>query len=373
MTALLRVEWRRMWSRRLPWIITIIVAGVMAFAGVSTFVTSDPTPPTVADQAEQIERDVAMCREGSIQEWDAWNAGDPFITGDPGYDEWMAQFDSGEALADENCNPAYFGYYVEDPRFCLVSLYEPDVQWRQACPDLEDVENSEWSPGQIEIDGVIHLTPHPPATGAVPSAALGLLGVAAVLGASFIGAEYSAGTIETLLLWEPRRRRVLSAKVVVAAVVAFVLLIGLLAFLTAVLVPAGVWRGSTAGADAAFWRGLGGVIARTGLAGAGVAAIALSISAIARHTVAGVVAFLGYIALSPALVNTILRGFRPFDLTENLGAFIGGGEVGRWVSYNGYYEQVVAHGVLGAGFVILGYVAVFVAAGLFVFNRRDVD
>ncbi len=373
MRQLLSVETKRMLSRRLPWIMAAAVASVIVFSAVTTFARSSPDKPTTEDQTERIEQEVARCRAASIDEWEAWESGNPQFEGDAGYDEWLSQFESGEELADENCNPAYFSYEVHDPRFCLVSLYEPTVQWRQVCPDIDDVENYVWTPAEITIDGVVYLTPKPPAQGAVPAAGMAMLVLGVILGASFIGAEYSAGTIETLLLWEPRRSRVLAAKLTVAAVVTFVVVVALLAFLVVVMLPVAAVRGSTAGADGEFWLGLASVVLRAGAAAAAISAIALSVSTVARNTVAGVVALLGYSAVSPALSSTLLRGFRPFDLTENLSVFVGGGEVGQWVSYNGYYESVAHHGVVGAAIVIASYVVVFVVVGLAVFRRRDVD
>ena len=74
-----------------------------------------------------------------------------------------------------------------------------------------------------------------------------------VAGASFVGAEWGTGSMATLLTWEPRRGRVLLAKVlaclaIVAATVSVALvLIALLFF------PVGVLRGTTDGATRSFW------------------------------------------------------------------------------------------------------------------------
>lgn len=373
MMRLLLIEARRMWSRRLPWVLVLLVTGGMLLVGVVTFATSKPDKPDMSEFEAQLKEDVAYCRTSSIEEWNEFNAGNPMY-GDVGYEEYLGQFESAEAYADESCNPAYFSYYVEDPRFCLISLYEPDSQWRYGCPDI-DMTTAE-GPRVINIvaGGVEYRTAKPAAVGTIPVTSLLLFGVAAVVGASFIGAEYAAGTVETTLLWETRRRRILGAKITVAAVTAAVIHIILLSFLVLVLVPSALWRGSTSGVDAEFWWGLVAVVLRGGVAAGAVAALALCVSTLTRNTVGGVVALLGYIAVSPALGATVLRSLRQYDLTENLGAFANGGEVARFIRGNdGYLEAVFAHGGGIALVMILAYVAVAVAVAMVVFSRRDID
>lgn len=373
MMSLLRVEWRRMWARRLPWVLIIVMSGALLVSGVATFATHRPEKPNEASVADQRARDVEQCRLFSVQEWEQFDDG-TLIGADAGYLEFLGSFPSAEAYADNNCNPNNFGYYVEDPRFCLVSLYEPTVQWRQGCPDLEESEVSEYVEQTFIVNGVEYRSAKPNASGIIPTTSLLLLALAAVIGASFIGAEYAAGTIETTLLWEPRRRRVLAAKLTVASLTAFLFQILMLSLLVVFMLPSAQWRGSTAGVDSDFWIGLAGVIVRGGIVAAAVAAIALCISTITRGTVGGVVALIGYIAVSPTLAYTLLKGFRPFDLTENMTSFANGGEVGRFVTnQDGYLATVFAHGG-GISLVIVGiYVAIAVAIGMAVFARRDID
>jgi len=80
-----------------------------------------------------------------------------------------------------------------------------------------------------------------------------------LLGASLVGAEWHAGTMATLLTWEPRRLRVLAAKLVAAGALAFTLAVGLQLLLGAALLPAGLLRGTTQGIDSSWMRSLSGV------------------------------------------------------------------------------------------------------------------
>lgn len=373
MIRLISIELRRMWKRMMPWVIILGVSAAIVVSGVITFMTHRDEIPDAGDVEAQIAQDIALCRSSSIAEWNSWSNGE-IQDVDPGYEEYLSEFESAEALADEQCNPMYFEGYIQDPRFCLVSLYEPGVYYRQACPDLDTGEVSEYNQGSFTIDGRTYRSVAPIPSGIVPSTGLFLFIVAAILGASFIGAEYKSGTIETTLLWEPRRVRVLGSKMIAASISAFAIHVVLLGLLVLAMLPAAQWRGSTAGADTDFWFGVAGVILRGGVAAAAIAAIALSVSVLTRNTVGGVAAILGYTAIaSPLLAMVLLRGLRPLDLNENLVAFATGGEVGRFVRADGELMSVYAHGVTGAAVTAAIYVAVAVTIAALVFRRRDID
>ncbi|GAC1366069.1 MAG: hypothetical protein NVSMB32_10110 [Actinomycetota bacterium] len=132
-----------------------------------------------------------------------------------------------------------------------------------------------------------------------------LLGL--LVGASFVGAEWGAGTMASLLTWEPRRWRVLVAKLMAAVVV--------LAIAGAVFVALGVggaWlvaaiRGSTAQTT----HHLLVSVAKTG--GRGLLLVALltaggcAASGFSRHTPVALAVAIGYLVA----VEGILRGLRP--------------------------------------------------------------
>lgn len=358
----------------MPWVMILGVSVAIVVGGVITFVTHRDEVPDAGDVEAQIARDVELCRTSTIAEWNAWSNGEIQGVDDPGYEEYLSSFESAEAMADEQCNPAYFQGYIDDPRFCLVSLYEPTVPYREACPDVDTGEVGEYIQGSYTIDGRTYRSVAPIPSGIVPSTGLFLFVIAAILGASFIGAEYKSGTIETTLLWEPRRVRVLGSKVVAVSLSAFAIHVLLLGFLVLAMLPAAQWRGSTAGADADFWLGVVGVILRGGVAAAATAAIALSVSVLTRNTVGGVAVILGYTAIaSPLLTMVLLRGLRPFDLNENMVAFATGGEVGRFVRADGELISVYSHGLTRAAVTVLVYAAVAVTIAALVFRRRDVD
>jgi ABC-type transport system involved in multi-copper enzyme maturation permease subunit len=187
---------------------------------------------------------------------------------------------------------------------------------------------------------------------------MGLLG-----GASFIGAEYRAGTIGTLLTWEPRRLRVIAAKLIAAGVVAGLLYLVLQAVLAAALVGVASGAGTTDGVDADFYVRLGGLLVRGALLTAGCAILGGSLAALGRNTTAALGIVLGYLLV----VENILRGLRPgwdeWLVIDNLFLVL----VGRPED-----SADLQRSVLGAGILLVAYLAVLVSGTAAVFARRDV-
>jgi hypothetical protein len=123
----------------------------------------------------------------------------------------------------------------------------------------------------------------------------------------------------TTLTWEPRRGRVLLAKVVPAFVVLGASVIVVLAFMAVVYIPIGALRGTTAGMTGAFWQHLSGLWLRAaGLALFG-AALGIGLATLARNTVAALgIGFL-YVAIIDPIVSHLWQGrFAPWLLMHNL-------------------------------------------------------
>jgi ABC-2 type transport system permease protein len=126
-------------------------------------------------------------------------------------------------------------------------------------------------------------------------------------GASVVGAEWRAGTVTTLLTWEPRRLRVLGARIGATTVLAAVIACALQVLLLAAFLPSVVGHGTTAGVDGEWVWSLIGAIARIGAVTGLAAALAAALATIARNTAAAVVApFVWF-----ALVEPLVRGLAP--------------------------------------------------------------
>lgn len=194
--------------------------------------------------------------------------------------------------------------------------------------------------------------------------AITLLVVGGVIGgASIVGAEWRAGTVATFLLWEPRRSRVVVARLAaiasLAAVIAFVLEV----ILAIALLPAAMFRGSMEGVDG------GWLLAATaaGARGAGVAGLAAllggAIAFIGRHTAAS----LGAIATYVLIVESAVRGIWPWLTRWLVGSNAAVIIFGR-VPPDAPFKRSVA---LGAA-TVAAYATVLVGAAVACTSVRDV-
>ena len=201
-----------------------------------------------------------------------------------------------------------------------------------------------------------------------------LLGVA--LAASLGGADWSAGTMTTLLTWEPRRVRVLLVRALVVALsVAFVTLL-LQAILFGSFSLAVALRGTSLGAPS----GLLGTAALTGLrvstVAVGFGLVALAIATIGRSTVAALGVLFGYLVL----VEGVIAGLRP-SIQDRLLVRAGGVIVSQQPIFDQNAPVTVSLGrslpvLLGiteAWVVAAVYVVVLMVLALLVFRARDVN
>jgi ABC-type transport system involved in multi-copper enzyme maturation permease subunit len=187
--------------------------------------------------------------------------------------------------------------------------------------------------------------------------------MALLAGASFIGAEYKAGTISTTLTWEPRRTRIITIKLFAAGAVAAIIFVVLQALLGASLLPATAAGETTSGLDADFYWLVGGLLLRGALLTGGAAVVGGSLAALGRNTTAALGVALGYLII----VENILRGLRPgwhdWFLAENIFLVL----VGRPETGPDIDRSVVAAGLLLSAYLLVVAVPATVA-----FARRDV-
>jgi hypothetical protein len=320
MTHLIGAEIRRAWLRRLFRIALLgAVAGVMAMA-ILNLVTSDPNIEGALSAARadvaRCERFAAEARARSIE--DGVN---PPVTNE--------EFGCGE--------PSDF-----------VDHYDQTFRYTDAVPTM------------IEAGAIF---------GAV---------VAFLIGASFVGAEWGSGNIATFLTWEPRRGRVLLAKLAAIAIVSAVAVAVLLFLIAVIHFPVASWRGSTRGANGAFWGSVAESCGRAaGLAGM-FAAAGGSIAMVARST-AGAFAVGGVYAgvIDPLLAFWRDGRLRPWLLFRNVPQFLGYAVEQQDPSnfIVGPDERTFELVVLSAWrptFLLLAYVAALIALGYAAFRARDV-
>lgn len=149
-----------------------------------------------------------------------------------------------------------------------------------------------------------------------------------VVGASYVGAEWSSGGMMNLLLWRPRRLNVLLTKLgtLIAAVVT--LTVGLAAVWTAAFWGIATQRGNTDKMTAGAWQSLG----LTGLRGLGLVLVAailgFGLASVGRHTALALgtavgVAVVGYVGVAIALAMIDVRFVDRWLWTTYLQAWMG--------------------------------------------------
>ncbi len=178
----------------------------------------------------------------------------------------------------------------------------------------------------IAVAGVIVGTAHAFALEDLPEVLMGtsliLIAIGWILGASAIGAEWHTGHLTTILTWEPRRGRVMVAKVVACLVSVFVLTYALQAALGGVLAIDAAARGSTAGVDAAWLAETAGVALRVGLLATFFAGFGFAFASIGRNTAVALGVGFGYLVIVENLVRGLRPGWIPWLLTENSALFV---------------------------------------------------
>lgn len=207
------------------------------------------------------------------------------------------------------------------------------------------------------------------------AAVVGVMILGFVVGATSVGAEWSAGTMQALLFWEPRRVRVVLAKVAGLVVV----LLGFLAVAEVVTIGTtllnGTLRGTTEGITGGLWassllsvaRGAG-LVAFTGLFG-------FAIAGFARVTAAALGAAFVYFVI----LENLVRGFRPgwvrYLVSDNCAAVLTKGvDVPAAHARQTFEGFVSTYRLTGqrAALTLALYLVVLVGAFTVSFMRRDV-
>lgn len=184
-----------------------------------------------------------------------------------------------------------------------------------------------------------------------------------VLGASFIGAEWHAGTVTTLLTWEPRRIRVLLAKLIVALVAVFVLALAFQAILGLVLAAAAALRGTTQGTGAVWLRSVSGVAVRSAGLAALAAALGFALAAVGRNTAAAVGVAFAYVAVVERLIAGLRPHWQRWLIGDNSALFLTGRD-----------DRIppLDRSLAGSAAVLAFYSLLVIGVALLAFQRRDV-
>jgi ABC-type transport system involved in multi-copper enzyme maturation permease subunit len=188
--------------------------------------------------------------------------------------------------------------------------------------------------------------------------------IAWVIGASVIGAEWQRGTMTTLLTWEPRRARVITAKAVACALVVAGISLALQAFLALVLLPAGL-DGFMDGTGSEWLRTVVGLWLRSAAGAAIFGLLAFAVAQVGRSTGAALGAGFAYFAIAEAFIRAWRPRLAPWLLGDNIVVLITGEGEDAAV-------ELAGRSTVEAGVILLFYAGVAFGVATLLFQRRDV-
>ncbi len=182
-------------------------------------------------------------------------------------------------------------------------------------------------------------------------------------GAAVAGAEWRAGTITTVLTWEPRRVRLHLARTAACGILAFVIAFLLQVVFLASFLPAVLANGSTAGADSNWWQALALAMARSSLLTALAAMLAVGLATLGRNTAFALASVFAWMAV----VEGLIRGLRP-----GWAQFLWGENLATTLSWSQLENADFTRGPVLALLTLVVYTALLVTATTIVFQRRDI-
>jgi hypothetical protein len=182
-------------------------------------------------------------------------------------------------------------------------------------------------------------------------------------GATVAGGEWRAGTVTTVLTWEPRRLRLHGARLGSGAILALVISFGLQVVFLASFMPAVVANGTTDGVDGSFWMSLVVVMARTSVITAAAAILAMSLATAARNTAFAVIAMFAWIVVIEGLIRT---------LKPSLSSWLWGESVTTVTAWSRLDNVELARDPLLSAATLAAYVTVIVGGAALSFTRRDI-
>lgn len=240
------------------------------------------------------------------------------------------------------------------------------------------------TPDQYPIDYFLDNRPFTPEL--VPNLTLAVGGAVAmagfILGATFIGAEWSSRNIVAWLFFEPRRLRLLGAKLLVltGVVVLLAVVAQVIWLLTAQLTLS--QRGvpvSSLGPEAdQFWPTMIAVSVRAALLVVPTALLGFGLANLLRNTAAAFGVGFVFFVIVETVMGGISPGLQPYQFTVGLRAWITDG--GITVYGDLVYDQQAGGLVpaeipvsnLHGGIVLMAYALVVLGVSIWLFRRRDI-
>lgn len=331
MTRLLRVELRRVFSRRLVLALMLLplVFVVLGFIGVHVELSS----------AEANRAQAQEFYEQSLEDWQDNGA------------QMVAECVEAEARDRESSNDPNLDYGCDQMREPVLADFLVEPQ-----------------PVDEQLVGAV-------AALALPVAVLALL-----IGATTTAAEFTTRSIGTWLTFEPRRDRVWVTKVLAAAVAVVPMALAFVALLALGIPLVYRFNDAPAALAPAAW---GDVLATGGRAVA-VVAVAGAVGAALGMLLRNTGAVLGVLVAYTIVVEGLLRGFvprlDPYLVTRNVEAWLRAGL--EWTSFEcspspeggeECVEVVRTISLVDASLLLAGVSAVVLVLSWVLFRRSDID
>jgi ABC-type transport system involved in multi-copper enzyme maturation permease subunit len=188
-----------------------------------------------------------------------------------------------------------------------------------------------------------------------------------LIGATAGGAEWAARTVEALLLWEPRRVRVILTKAAVLAAVVAV------AAVVVQLLAAGLSRAAVAGrgsmndAGPGFWGTYVGNGAAVVALAVFTAVLGFAIASLTRNTGVALGVAFAYFAVIDQLLRLLPDWIDPFTVLNNIGAL-----VDRGLELSRSDGSVMTLTTTRAAVTLTIYLGIVLGTAVVLFRRRDV-
>lgn len=330
MKRMVAVEFRRVFARDITRLLGLIVVFGSVMGGIGAFVSAGSSPKT-----QEIEFDQTILSQRA---------------------ELPARIE--KCMQGPSRTPPNIGSRVRFPQ-----LAEPQPRPRPQCRAQLS------SSGIDEDDRRFKLLNFPRMLEGLmfPSAIFAL-----IIGATMIGAEWGAGTIPNLLTWEPRRVRVLAAKIlaVLAACASLFLLFALFAAVT--LMPALILRGTAIGLGAIWQEDMISVVLRGMYLPALSGLFGFAFAMMIRNTAAALGAAFGYLLIAENLIRA--TGALHAWLVSSNAAIVGVG----FSPFRSFSREepvslaLAERSSLEAGLILGAYVLLITLISGFLFHRRDV-
>jgi hypothetical protein len=253
---------------------------------------------------------------------------------------------------------------------CRRHFNDPNVSVDEACGT--ELRASDMRVGDFIDKQPFELRDALPAGAIAAGVATAML--AFLIGATYVGAEWSSRSMVALLFWEPRRLKVMGVKIAVTA---------LAAALLGVLTQAVWWgtaeivartRGNRDHLPADFWSDLFGQQGRAVLFVVLTALLGFGIANLIRNTAAALGAGFVYLVIIENLVRGFLPTWQQWLLVENVSGLLSRDGHKVFIYENDPFGDGVREVLISnvRGGLVLGILtAVIVVTGVVLFKRRD--